>query len=157
MVTRNPLHDAEARTITHLEYIGYTVDPEAEPQGWRLAESPLAPPLSFRVSKRLLFLYAEYAAGRYDPESYLRLLEEINRLNAANWLLRTAVVRKHDGDGDRCSLRLQAQLPTDLATSELGSYLFAWIRETTHVERLARACSAAGVEPPGEAQPHAGG
>jgi len=36
------------------------------------------------------------------------------------------------------SIRLQANLPIGLPAEELGACLFAWIRESTYVERAAR-------------------
>lgn len=139
MASDNPVQDEESRTISHLEYLGYTVDPTVEPRGWRFAASALAHPLTFRVSERLVFLYAEYPAGRCRPETSHRLLEGVNGLNAENWFVRLAVEKKLDRAAEKCVIRLRAHVPTGLPTTELGGYLVAWIRESTLADRLARA------------------
>ena len=137
-----PVQTEESRTIAHLEHLGYTVEPDVEPRGWRFATSALGRPFTFRVSDWLLFLYAEYSAGPYSRDAFRELLEEVNRFNAENWLVRVAVDKKQGRGVEECFFRLRAHIPTGLPTVELGGYLVHWFRESAQADRLAHASAA---------------
>ncbi len=131
-------HTEEQRVAEHLSFVGYRPDPADDSQGWRFAMSPMAPPVGFRVGSHMLCLYADYPAGLHEPAAHYDLLRLVNRFNATQWLVRSALVTRNDGFHARLSIRLQANLPLNLPADELGACLFTWIRESTHIEQAAK-------------------
>jgi hypothetical protein len=136
----NPLNPGreEARFIEHLKYVGFSTRPDSDRHGWRLATHPIAPPLGFRAGPILLSLHAEYLAGIRSAASRDALLREVNRCNAAQWLVRCTLIPVKEEGAEKYACRLQASLPMGLPAAELGACLFTWIRESTAIERIAR-------------------
>lgn len=128
----------EERFIEHLKFIGFTAEAATDPNGWQFASNPMAPAVGFRAGPHFLCLYADYPAGHHGAAEYQQLLREVNRLNAVHWLVRCTLVTRESGANARLSIRLQANLPIGMPAEELGACLFAWIRESTYVERAAR-------------------
>ena len=127
----------EKRFVQHLHSVGYATQTKCDPNGWRVATSPIGPPLFFRNTGRLIRLYARYPAGLYSPDTYADLLATVNGLNAAEWFIRTTLVHSQSEDADELSLSLQADVPAGRPELELGTCLFMWIREATRIERVA--------------------
>jgi hypothetical protein len=128
----------ERRFLEHLNSIGYTTDGAPDPHGWHFVTNPMAPPLGFRAGPHFLCLHAQYPAGRCGAEEYHDLLREVNRLNAAQWLVRCALVTREEPPVSQLFIRLQANLPMGLPRDELGACLLTWIRESTQIERCSR-------------------
>jgi hypothetical protein len=121
-----------------LKFIGFTTEAPTDPNGWKFATHPMAPAVGLRAGPHFLCIYADYPAGDNAVAAYQDLLREVNRLNAVQWLVRCTLVTHERGASGQLSIRLQANLPIGLPTEELGACLFAWIRESTHIERAAR-------------------
>ena len=128
----------EERFVEHLKVIGFTTEATADPNGWHFATNPMAPAVGFRAGPHFLCLYADYPAGQHGAGVYQDLLREVNRLNAVHWLVRCTLVTRESAANAQLSIRLQANLPIGLPAEELGACLFAWIRESTYIERAAR-------------------
>ncbi len=128
----------EERFAEHLNFIGFTTEAAIDPNGWKVAMSPMAPAIWFRAGPHFLCLYADYPAGHHRAAVYQDLLHEVNRLNAIHWLVRCTLVARESGVNAQLSIRLQANLPIGQPPEELGACLFAWIRESTYIERAAR-------------------
>ena len=131
-------HTEEQRVAEHLSFVGYKPNPAEDPHGWRFAMSPMAPPVGFRAGSHMLCLYADYPAGLHSPAAHRDLLRAVNRFNATQWLVRSALVTRNDGLQAALSIRLQANLPLNLPAAELGACLYTWIRESTHIEQAAK-------------------
>lgn len=128
----------QRRFVEHLKFIGYTTEKSTDPNGWLFATNPMAPAIGFRAGPHFLCLYADYPAGHCGAAGHQDLLREVNRLNAIHWLVRCTLVNRDSGADAQFSIRLQANLPMGLPAEELGACLFAWIRESTYIERAAR-------------------
>jgi len=130
--------EEEQRFVEHLKFIGYTTEATTDPNGWHFSTNPIAPAVGFRAGPHFLCLHADYPAGHHDVLVYGGLLREVNRLNAALWLVRCTLIKHDRGAGATLSIRLQANLPLNLPAEELGACVLAWIRESTHIERAAQ-------------------
>jgi len=128
----------ETRFVTHLNHVGYALDSESDPNGWRLATNPMAMPLCFRVVGPLICLYARYPAGGWHGEAYNDLLQHVNAINSSHWLVRCTAMQCEGPAGDELCVTLEANLPAYLPTQELGACLFKWIAESGHIERTTR-------------------
>jgi len=65
----------------------------------------------------------------------------VNRLNTLLWFVRGTLITDESGSVPQFSIRLQANVPMGLPLVDLGACLFTWIRESTHIERVARSPS----------------
>lgn len=128
----------ESRFITHLHHVGYSLDAETDPAGWRFATNPMAMPLCFRITGSLICLYARYPAGGWHQEAYENLLREVNAINASNWLVRCTTSRCDEQADKQLAVTLEANLPAHLLTQELGACLLTWIAVTSGIERITR-------------------
>jgi hypothetical protein len=129
------VHPDESRFVTHLQHVGYTTSEDRDPNGWRYASHALGPDLCFRIAVDILQVHAEYSIGKDSPVPFEDLLQTANTLNGCQWLTRCTAVPPRDGGSTAAALRLQANIPLDMSDTELGECLYAWLRESVHVER----------------------
>lgn len=128
----------ETRFVRHLSHVGYSLEADADPNGWRFATSPMALPLCFRVVGTLICLYARYSVGRWHQEAHDELLRVVNEINASHWLVRCTAIRCDGDTGEELAVSLEANLPARLPTQELGACVFTWIAESGRVQRITR-------------------
>jgi hypothetical protein len=139
METANSFHPDEERLAKHLAHLGYEITARREEEVWHYADHPLGPPLCFRAAIGLLRLHEERWLSGDACDLRAGLLDVVNHLNSAHWLLRCSVgSRTHEGKSYPI-LRLRTNLPIGLPDQEMATYLWVWLRESAWVDKAVQA------------------